>query len=315
MNKSVKILSIISIILSLIGVLLATATLTFLWEPVNILLNSPEVISKATPIIPIGNMVYILGCVIISLVLLASYKSRKFIVIEILSIVFLSFLLPCLTYRLELNQTMLVGHTLGSNSIAILGTANSIMAIPVGFVNLSVALSLITSGMRIIEKVISNKKMPINVLSIISVIISAISFLISIAVLTIFWEPMVSLYVSSVDIINYRPILPIGSVLYIVACLIISIILVVSKKSNESFVVEIITMSLLGFGVPVLMWILNLVQQFNVYAISVSAATEFLISNKVLVSSIGIMKLSSAICLVVSGMRISYKNNYKKTMQ
>lgn len=315
MNKSVKILSIISIILSLIGVLLATAILTFLWEPVNILLNSPEVIAKATPIIPIGNMVYILGCVIISLVLLASYKSRKFIVIEILSIVFLSFVFPLLAYRLDMTQTIWVGHTMGDNSLAVLGTANSIMAIPIGFINLSVALSLITSGMRLIEKIMSNKIAPINVLSIISVVIAAISFLISITVLTIFWKPMVSLYVSSIDIINYRPILPVGSVLYIVGCLIISIILVVSKKTNRFFATEIITMALLGFGFPILMWILNLVQQFNVNAIGVSAVTEFVISNNVLVSSIGIMKLSSAICLVVCGMRIAYKNNYKKTMQ
>lgn len=309
MNKSIKTLSTISLILSGIGVLLAVAILTFLWEPLNALLNNPEQITKATPIIPIGNMLYILGCTVISLVLLINYRSRKPITIEVLSIVFLSLIIPFLTYRLKVDQSLLVGHTMGRTAFVTLDVSNSLFDLPLGFANLSLALSLITSGMRIIGKIVAKKKQPIAILSIISIIISVVSFLIAI---TILWNPMEYLYASSKYIIDTKPIIPFGSILYILGCLITVIILINSKKDKKTFTVEITSAILLSFVLPLLAWILGQVQQINVTAIGYSAIEIFIISNKVLTFSIGIAKLSSALSLVVIGMRIVYKVHYKK---
>lgn len=312
MNKSIKTLSTISLILSGIGVLLAVAILTFLWEPLNALLNNPEQITKATPIIPIGNMLYILGCTVISLVLLINYRSRKSITIEVLSIVFLSLIIPFLTYRLKVGQSLLVGHTMGRTAFVTLDVSNSLFDLPLGFAYLSLALSLITSGMRIIGKIVAKKKQPIAILSIISIIISVVSFLIAITMLTILWNPMAYLYASSKYIIDTKPIIPFGSILYILGCLITVIILINSKKDKKTFTVEITSAILLSFVLPLLAWILGQVQQINVTAIGYSAIEIFIISNKALTFSIGIAKLSSALSLVVIGMRIVYKVHYKK---
>lgn len=157
MSKSIKILSIISVIFSCVGILIAIAILTFLWEPINILFNSPDVITEANPIIPIGTMMHIVSSIIVAIVLLVSCKSKKLILIEILSIVFLSMVLPVMIYRIDMTQTIFVGHTMGNNALSVMNVGNSYMVFSLGFVNLSISLCLITSGMRIAEKVIENK--------------------------------------------------------------------------------------------------------------------------------------------------------------
>lgn len=315
MSKTTKILSIISVILVGVGVLLAASILTFLWEPMNILLNNPDEIVNSSPIIPLGNFVSMFGCATISLVLLTTHKSQKSIVIEILSIILLGIILPLFTYYLDKAQAIWVGNHMGDNALATLGMEGQLLFLPLRFIGLSSTICLLTSGMRIIEKLGVNKGKPIKILSIIAVIVSVSSFLMSIAVLTVLWQPMAFSNVSSMDIIKDGPILPIGTVVSIMGSLIISIYLFVSFKSRRFMVVEIILVIFMGVILPTLAPLANLLQQIYINSIGTNSIIRLIISKNVLDLPTITMGWTTILCWVICGMRISYKTSYKKIHQ
>ena len=147
-------------------------------------------------------------------------------------------------------------------------------------------------------------KKTINVLSIVSTVISAIALLIAIVMLTFFWKPMSLIYSSSTDIIESGPIIPIGNTLYILGCLIVSIIIVLSSKAKRVIAIEIVAMVLLCAVLPLATWILSLVQQSNVNYLGVVAAARLLITNKVLALPVNLVSFSRMLLLVICGMRV-----------
>ena len=97
MNKSIKVLSIISVVMAGFAILLACFFLTVFWERLCIDLSAPDVVLDIGPRIPIGNTLYLIGSLIFVLIHFLTNKSRDNIIIEIVTIVFLSAIFPVLS--------------------------------------------------------------------------------------------------------------------------------------------------------------------------------------------------------------------------
>ena len=155
-------------------------------------------------------------------------------------------------------------------------------------------------------------KKTINILSIVSTVISAIAVLIAIMMLTFFWKPMSLIYCSATeDIIEAGPIIPIGNTLYILCCFTVGLIIVLSSRSKRFIAIEIVSMVLLGAVLPLATWILSLVQQSIVNYLGEVALIRLSVTNNVLVLSLNLVSFSRALLLVICGMRVVNKIRYK----
>lgn len=78
MDKSLKTLLLISVILAGTSILLTVALLTFLWEPACKLIGCSDYIVAEGAIFPIGSIVSIAGCLIVNIILLIiSHKTKN----------------------------------------------------------------------------------------------------------------------------------------------------------------------------------------------------------------------------------------------
>ena len=150
MHKSTKILSVISMIISCIAIFIAVAFLTFLWEPMCLLLYSGFAIENG-PIIPIGTAVRMLGYLFISVILLATCKVKRFVAIEIIAII-AGLVLPFFSSYIVTVQNVMLGRFIGSEGLAAFSITNNLLNLPLGIMSLSLTINMITSGMRLAEK-------------------------------------------------------------------------------------------------------------------------------------------------------------------
>ena len=154
MKKTISILSIIAIVLSVLALLWAVALLFGFWKQVCIFLyNAPETVIAEGPILPIGNIVYIVGGIALVVVAYICSKSNKTIAGEIVSIALLSIVLPVIASRLSIAQTKEIGSGLGTASaLASLNVATSISGFARSFMNVAAALCYVACGISISEK-------------------------------------------------------------------------------------------------------------------------------------------------------------------
>lgn len=162
MKKTISILSIIAIVLSVLALLWAGALLFGFWEQVCIFLyNAPETVIAEGPILPIGNIVYIVGGIALIVVAYICSKSNKTIAGEIVSIVLLSIVLPIVTSRLSIAQTKEIASGLGTHSaVAALNVATNISGFARSLMNVAAALCYVVCGISISEKVHLKKATP-----------------------------------------------------------------------------------------------------------------------------------------------------------
>ena len=156
MNKAIKILSIIALVFSGLAFLLAGALLTFLWEPAAGIYYV-DTLSQG-PVIPIGTIINMLGCLVITILLLTSLKPSRFIVIEILSIVFLIIVLPAIVNVLSMYQAQIINMRMGMDYIYRFSITNSIMIWPVRLVGMASSICLVVCGMRLGTKSVLRKQ-------------------------------------------------------------------------------------------------------------------------------------------------------------
>lgn len=153
MSRVFKILSIISAILSCIAILLSGAILTFLWDRLNIkFMNTPESIIAIGPIVPAGSIIRILGCFLISIILLITYKSKRTITVEGILFPLLCIIIPISSHYSDLVQNISIGQAAGDSSLVALSVTNTLMTLPLFLSSLSSHLCFLVSGMRIAEK-------------------------------------------------------------------------------------------------------------------------------------------------------------------
>lgn len=158
MEKTISILSIIAIILSVLALFWANTLLFVFWEQVCFFLNAPETIIAEGPILPIGNTAYMIGCLVLVVVAYICSRSRKTIVGEVASIVLLSIVLPTVTSCLSIFQTTVISSSLETYSaLGALNIANDISGLARSFMNVAASLCFVVCGMSISEKVITKK--------------------------------------------------------------------------------------------------------------------------------------------------------------
>lgn len=154
MKKPIAIISTTSMIISFVSVFLTLLFLTALWEPMGSLFYSSPDVLRQGPVIPIGNMLYIFGCLTVAVILFATRKSRRFFAIEIISMVFLIAFLPVFTSLLETFQQNTLS-AMGINAVLRLNITSRVLTVPAYLMNVSSALCLLSCGMRIANKVCS----------------------------------------------------------------------------------------------------------------------------------------------------------------
>ena len=160
MKKAISILSIISVTIAGLSLLLAIVFLSVFWEPMCLRFSTLREVIEAGPIIPIGNMVYLVGCLAVTASVYACAKSSKGIAIEIVASLILGIVLPALVWDLNKTQTAEIGQTMEVYTLAALAAANSISNFACRLMNVAVSLFLVVCGMRISEKIILKKEQP-----------------------------------------------------------------------------------------------------------------------------------------------------------
>ena len=143
-------------------------------------------------------------------------------------------------------------------------------------------------------------------LSVISLLFIGFSLLLAVVLLMFFWEPTCVMYSFSAELIAIGPIIPIGTILRVVLYSTVALILLLTVKSQNSMVVEIISILVLSIFVPVSVYRLSIVQSASLSASTQQFACLSLTSN-ILTYPLLILDLSSYLCLVVCGMRIAKK--------
>lgn len=158
MNKTIKILSIISLTFAILGILLSVAVLTVWWKPMAGLFVSPGSGLEVSPIPSVGDILYMLGSLVIAIILCATPNQKGVIVPEIIFIVLLTMVYPVLTWYLNFIQQNYLAASLGVNYLASISTTRNILSFTGALVKLASVWSLVICGMRIVCKVYCKKQ-------------------------------------------------------------------------------------------------------------------------------------------------------------
>ncbi len=142
--KKVKItLSIIAVILSCISILIFITQPS--WDGYSYAYFLSNYFIKSNG----GNIIYLLGCLAMAIVLLGSINSKGNCSVEIVTTVCLAVVLPLIRAFGE-NHVL---YNFGQEAFVNISSAcSTLLALMFGFANVSAALCLVTSGMRIAEK-------------------------------------------------------------------------------------------------------------------------------------------------------------------
>lgn len=156
-------------------------------------------------------------------------------------------------------------------------------------------------------------KKTISTLSILSIVVAAVSLLLAISFLSIFWEPMCVLLSAPQDIVTAGPMIPNGTMVYMVGCLLVAVAACVFTKSSRTIVFEITAIVLLSVVIPVLVWRLSIAQTAEIgQTMGAAKLAALSIANQIGSFASGLMTVSEALCFVVCGMSISEKVLTKK---
>ena len=152
-------------------------------------------------------------------------------------------------------------------------------------------------------------KKTFTVLSLVATIVLEISVLIAASFLTFLWEPMCSLFTTE-SIAG--PIFSVSLILRAIVLTVVSLLLLFTAKSKKSIAIEIVSIVIIVIGLPVLTEIISNIQQTFVNTYGFMYVQRYAVTNTILNIPTLLMSVASAICIVVSGMRIAYKINLGK---
>ena len=157
MNKTIKILSIISLTFAILGILLSVAVLTVWWKPMAGLFVSPGSGLEVSPIPSVGDILYMLGSLVIAIILCATPSQKGVIVPEIIFIVLLTMVYPVLTWYLNFIQQNYVARFV-VKYLTYFVTTNQVLTLPGALVKFASALCLVVCAMRIVYKTYCKKQ-------------------------------------------------------------------------------------------------------------------------------------------------------------
>lgn len=158
-------------------------------------------------------------------------------------------------------------------------------------------------------------KKPISILSIIAIVLSALSLFWATAFLFVFWEQVcVFLFNVSEEVIAEGPILPIGNTVYIVGGIVLIVVAYICSKYSKTIVGEIVSIVLLSIVLPIVSSCLSIAQT---QGIASGSRTYFAVAALNIAINISgfarsLMNVAASLCFVVCGMSISQKAITKK---
>lgn len=154
----------------------------------------------------------------------------------------------------------------------------------------------------------------ITVLTICSIVVAAVALLLGIIFVTVFWEPACRRYAAGEEVMAAGPIIPAGSMVYMVACLGITVAVCIFSKSSKTIVFEIIAIVLICAVLPVLVWCLPWVEALVVgHFMGEVQLAALSVASAIITFATRLMDVSGGLCLVVCGMSISDKVHSKKS--
>lgn len=158
-------------------------------------------------------------------------------------------------------------------------------------------------------------KKPISTLSIIAIVLSALSLFWATAFLFTFWEQVcIFLYNVSEEVIAEGPILPIGNTVYIVGGIVLIVFAYICSKSSKTIVGEIVSIVLLSIVLPIVTSRLSMAQTKEIASGlgTYSAVAALNIATNISGFARSLMNVAAALCYVVCGISISEKVHLKK---
>ena len=156
MKKTITILSVVAAIIAFASLFLAIGGLVAFWKPMCSLFSYPQEVMDGGPVMPIGNLLYMIGCLVVATI--ACSRAGKAVAMDVLLIALLCVVVPGLAWIATTVQSYLVGYTAGTYEVIALGAANNVTGLARGLASVSASLSLVVCGISIAEKVRMKKE-------------------------------------------------------------------------------------------------------------------------------------------------------------
>ena len=156
MKKTITIMSIIAAVIAFASLFLAIGGLVAFWKPMCAVFSYPQEVMDGGPVMPIGNLLYMIGCLVVATV--ACSRAGKAVAMDVLLIALLCVVVPGLAWIATTAQSYLIGYTAGTYEVIALAAANNVTGLARGLASVSASLSLVVCGMSIAEKVRMKKE-------------------------------------------------------------------------------------------------------------------------------------------------------------
>ena len=153
MKNTISVLAIIAVVLAVIALLTGIVSLTLFWESsCEIYAAANAQVIAAGPIFPLGNMIYVVGGLLIAILLSIFTQASKSFAFEIVAIVVFVAVLPFLGGILTPIQSYLIGQ-MGSAAMTAMSVSTTVFGSAVSIMRTAEALCLVACGMSIAKKV------------------------------------------------------------------------------------------------------------------------------------------------------------------
>ena len=155
MKKTITILSVVAAIIAFASLFLAIGGLVAFWKPMCSLFSYPQEVMDGGPVMPIGNLLYMIGCLVVATI--ACSRAGKAVAMDVLLIALLCVVVPGLAWIAATVQSTVLGYS-GTYEVIALGAANNVTGLARGLTSVSASLSLVVCGISIAEKVRMKKE-------------------------------------------------------------------------------------------------------------------------------------------------------------
>lgn len=150
-------------------------------------------------------------------------------------------------------------------------------------------------------------KKTIKIVSISSLAIAALSLLVFLGTLTVFWRPLCMQNGGFAEVVARGPVVPIAQVVAILGCCVLAILVFIFANTYRSVVGEIVAVAMLAVVIPALTWYLSERQAYEVGMQGTTVVVAYSVTNNISVYAGYIRTVANALCLLVCGMSISRK--------
>ena len=162
------------------------------------------------------------------------------------------------------------------------------------------------------SKEVGRMKKTINILTIMSIVLSATTLLLFIAFVSVFWEQTCLLFSDSHELIEMGPTIPLAGTVSMVGRLLISIFIFAFRKTPKFIAIEIFSIVFLAAILPISSFFLSLIQNSIVSHEGILEVFALNVTTNINQYASKFATLCPPICFIVCGMRLSEKIRLRK---